>query len=116
MLSQAWRTRAATASSPPASPRNAVAKSITGMVRVASATSFTAIVLKMFMRPPGACTIPPSPIAAGGPQLLDVQGEDAKPGGGRAGGRGGEHDRRRRENEHEERQRHGPGIASAPQL
>src|SRR5438094_378535 len=40
MLSQAWRTCAATASRPPGSPRNAGAKSITGIVRVTSATSF----------------------------------------------------------------------------
>src|SRR5882724_12934021 len=52
MLSQAWRTCAATASSPPGSPRNAGPKSITGIVRVTSATSLTAIALKMFMGPP----------------------------------------------------------------
>src|SRR5437867_5486796 len=62
MLSQAWRTCAATAGSPPGSPRNAGPKSITGIVRVTSATSFTAIALKMFIVPswPGTCTIPPS--------------------------------------------------------
>src|SRR5438445_12584981 len=58
MLSQAWRTCAATASRPPGSPRNAGAKSITGIVRVTSATSFTAIALKMFMGPPADRTIP----------------------------------------------------------
>src|SRR5207245_1630730 len=61
MLSQAWRTCAATDSGPPGSPRKADPKSITGIVRVTSATSLTAIALKMFIDPswPGACTIPP---------------------------------------------------------
>src|SRR2546425_10125893 len=73
MLSQAWRTCAATASRPPGSPRNAGAKSITGIVRVTSATSFTAIALKMFMGPPADRTIPliASPRPAG-PQPRDV--------------------------------------------
>src|SRR5439155_17407061 len=51
MRSHASRTCAATASSPPDSARNAGPKSITRIVRVTSATSFTAIALKMFMVP-----------------------------------------------------------------
>src|SRR5256714_5682911 len=62
MLSQAWRTCTATDSGPSGSPRKAGPKSITGIVRVTSATSLTAIALKMFIAPswPGPCTIPPS--------------------------------------------------------
>src|SRR5437667_381821 len=62
MLSQAWRTCTATDFRPPGSPRRAGPKSITGIVRVTSATSLTAIALKMFIAPswPGPCTIPPS--------------------------------------------------------
>src|SRR3989449_1485634 len=73
MRSHASRTCAATASSPPDSARNAGAKSITGIVRVTSATSFTAIALKMFMGPPADRTIPliDSPRTAG-PQPGDV--------------------------------------------
>src|SRR6267143_7121422 len=69
MLSQAWRTCAATASSPLGSPPSAGPKSITGIVRVTSATSFTAIALKMFTGPPAARTIPliDSPRTAGPP-------------------------------------------------
>src|SRR6267143_1182794 len=71
MLSQAWRTCTATDSGPPGSPRKAGPKSITGMVRVTSAASLTAIALKMFIVSswPGTRTIPPSPIeddASGG--------------------------------------------------
>src|SRR5919109_5342085 len=49
MRSHARRTSAATASSAPGSPRNAGPTSITGIVRVTSARSLTAIALKMFM-------------------------------------------------------------------
>src|SRR5206468_12747930 len=75
MLSQARRTCPATASRPPGSPRNAGPTSITGVVRVTSATSFTAIALKMFIGalPPRGydTTVIGSPRTAG-PQPRDV--------------------------------------------
>src|SRR5256885_17129614 len=74
MLSQAWRTCAATDSGPPGSPLKAGPKSITGIVRVTSATSLTAIALKMFIMPswPGACTIPPCASARGRARVEEV--------------------------------------------